>query len=188
MPGRPRYHLMVGQFPRLDLSDVREVAHGRAAAVSMTWKSGIVVRVEPRNDALLRRCLRLDVQAPANSCYRSAEVRLRRRPCPRGERYAFQCPGCERVCETLFIRWGLFRCRICAKLRYQSQARDPLSRQHDAIARLRRKLDADDEKPKLMRWRTYEAILTELHARQQRLDLTWLSYMPKRLLRTLIRP
>lgn len=47
-------------------------------------------------------------------------------------------------------------------------------------------LGSDDEKPRRMRWATYEAILNRISERQQRLDSVWLASIPRSLMRRLL--
>jgi hypothetical protein len=75
----------------------------------------------------------------------------------------FQCPGCGRPCDGLYLGGRRFRCRRCLRLTYASQYEPGYERARTKAHKLKRKLDPEakivfgrfPEKPKWMRWATY---------------------------------
>jgi len=93
-----------------------------------------------------------------------------------GSRAWFNCPTCGRRCAILYPT----RCRLCLKLRYQSEL---LSREDRTILqglRLRARLGQCDgnlsrplpRRPKWMRWHTYFAWRKRIYRADQR-QLVW---------------
>ena len=88
-------------------------------------------------------------------------VPLERTPCRYGgTRTWFRCPDCGRRCALVYglNRWGHFACRRCLNLAYQSEAEDVTGRAWRKQRRLEALLDEHGNRPKRMRWRTYERI------------------------------
>jgi hypothetical protein len=79
-----------------------------------------------------------------------------------GTRSWFICPHCEKQCAKLYERNARFACRICQRLRYQSQALDPLARHQWAYTKLQTRLRDNELKPKGMHWHTYENLVDRL--------------------------
>jgi hypothetical protein len=85
-----------------------------------------------------------------------------------GQRPWFLCPagGCGRRVAILY-GGGIFACRHCYDLTYQSQREDPYQRADRHARKIVRKLggDPDDsqwpEKPKHMHWHTYHQLLAQ---------------------------
>lgn len=92
----------------------------------------------------------------------------------------FICPLCGRRARKLYMRWGLFRCRECARLNYPSQQ---VTKGTDQCASRMRSILREDfdvvgsfapvdmghmtpEKPKWMRWETYYRKLIKLRKAQ----------------------
>ncbi|MNS04549.1 hypothetical protein D3C72_359120 [compost metagenome] len=87
-----------------------------------------------------------------------------------GRRPWFVCPGrgCDRRAAKLFLVNGLFLCRRCHGLAYESQRQDFGSRQLDKAQVIRRRLGGSASllepfpwKPKWMHWATYQRLLEE---------------------------
>jgi len=180
--GRYGRHHRVEHYPQLNVRELAGVGFLHSLVLHNTWHQfEIAARIEMTEIDGEHR-ITIDIKQPERGIF-GCTVWLIRRPMRfGGARSFFKCPFCSRPCEALFIYRGAFRCRICADLKYLSQTRDPLSRQHDAIAKLRGRLASDDEKPKRMRWATYDAILDKMSGRQQRLDSVWLASIPKSLM------
>lgn len=98
-----------------------------------------------------------------------------------GERNWIHCPICQTRVAILYLVSGLFRCRHCHNVPYSSQQEGYLDRMARKAKKIRRKLDigvewwgADClsdpifEKPKGMRWRTFERLKqAENHAQNE---------------------
>jgi hypothetical protein len=84
-----------------------------------------------------------------------------------GRRVWFQCPSirCGRRAAKLYLGNPYFACRRCYNLAYQSQSYSVYDRALTQAGKIRRSLGGDEgianpfpEKPKGMRWRTYERL------------------------------
>lgn len=93
-----------------------------------------------------------------------------------GTRFYFLCPLCNRTCERVFsYRTGL-ACRHCARLSYQIETLPKLDRNTEMLYRRRRRMGQepngafDDwpDKPKGMRWTTYERKVEQLAKLEER--------------------
>ena len=58
-----------------------------------------------------------------------------------GQRTWFICPRCHGRKAKLFLRNGRFACRTCQRLRYHSQALDPMGRNQWAYSRCTKETD-----------------------------------------------
>jgi hypothetical protein len=80
-----------------------------------------------------------------------------------GRRARFQCPGCNRSCDVLYLGGRHFRCRLCLRLTYVTQYEPDYERARTKAHKFKRKIDPKakivvssfPEKPKWMRWATY---------------------------------
>lgn len=131
---------------------------------------GVAVRVEEAQVVLAYRYLQDDgsltpVEYP---------VALDRTPCPfGGQRTWFRCPteGCGRRVALLHLGDFRFACRHCQQLAYSSQREDAIERNLRRARTINRKLGgstdsiySSPDKPKGMRWRTYEGLLSDANA------------------------
>lgn len=95
-------------------------------------------------------------------------VGLEWKPCHfGGRRPYFQCPSCGRRAEKLY--GPRFKCRKCANVVYPCQRESGYHRSSRRADRLRMKLggasgitDQIPEKPKWMRWATYDRLVAEI--------------------------
>ncbi len=95
-------------------------------------------------------------------------VRLTYTPCYLGgARRWFVCPSvrCQRRAAKLYLGSRYFACRRCYNLAYQSQCYSHHDRALTQAGKIRLKLDGEEgiawpfpDKPKRMRWRTYERL------------------------------
>jgi hypothetical protein len=83
-----------------------------------------------------------------------------------GSRPWFVCPRCYTRRAVLYgtANDGRFGCRYCMRLGYASEAESRVDRINRKSHKLEAKLGKDGERPKWMRWRTYERICTQLEA------------------------
>ncbi len=90
-----------------------------------------------------------------------------------GERPWFLCPACGRRVAMLYAwpRFGRFACRKCHDLRYAVQSEKLFDRRIRKARKLRARLGASRnlfqpimEKPKWMRWRTFDELSTRATA------------------------
>jgi hypothetical protein len=101
-----------------------------------------------------------------------------------GARHFLLCPGCHRRCRILYFGNARMRCRVCLDLHYASQNMGEVDRIWKRIGKINRRVDPDarllsldefPEKPKRMRWSTYQRFM-ERHAVQgDRLELHLMS-------------
>jgi hypothetical protein len=118
---------------------------------------------------MFEQCLRIEFENPERGFFGGSVEIVRRSAGFGGWRRLFLCPNCARARTALYLRRGYFRCRECHGLRYLSQTRDYVSRQHDAMAKLEAHLNEDGSKPKRMRWSTFDRICRQLNERDARL-------------------
>ena len=83
-----------------------------------------------------------------------------------GQRHWFHCPRCDRRAELLYRVEGLFLCRCCHNLTYESQNEDRTKRMVRAARKIRRRLGVSSDlsvpievKPKGMRRGTFTKLV-----------------------------
>jgi hypothetical protein len=94
-----------------------------------------------------------------------SSVPLERTPCQfGGSRSWFRCPRCSALRAVIYgvAADGKFGCRQCMRLGYASEAESRIDRINRRLHKLQAKLAEGGEKPKWMRWRTFERICEEL--------------------------
>ncbi len=101
-------------------------------------------------------------------------VALNRTDCPfGGQRAWFQCTteGCGRRVAILYLGDFRFACRRCHGLAYSSQRENAIDRNLRRARKIRRKLgdlqdslSSSSDKPKGMRWHTYNQLLSDANA------------------------
>jgi hypothetical protein len=111
-------------------------------------------------------------------------VRLQWTPCNFGGRRAwFRCParGCGRRVAMLYSTGGIFACRHCYRLAYDSQRQPAHDRALYRAQAIRERLGGSGnmtlpfpKKPKRMHWRTYLRLLREYERAQWRSWPPWL--------------
>jgi hypothetical protein len=133
--------------------------------------AGVAVRVEEHQIVLTYRCeWRNGLQV-----HREYSVILDWTPCPfGGGRYWFRCPTVhcgQRVAILYLDGEAQFTCRHCQALAYASQREDRIDRNLRRTRKIKRKLggregsiNSSPDKPKRMRWRTYERLTSEVNA------------------------
>jgi hypothetical protein len=98
-----------------------------------------------------------------------------------GQRLRFECPRCWRPCDILY-GGRRFYCRQCWRLTYHSQYDEWWERARSKAEKIRSKLGKPDfitpydvyafpDKPKWMRWRTYDRMRAEDARLMQSYDL-----------------
>lgn len=118
-----------------------------------TWLKNRTISVSVANE---RVTLHYAIDGGALNNY---PIHLKHTPCNYGgQRVWFSCPHCQERAAKLFMKRGRFACRTCHRLRYHSQALDPMARLQWAYSRLQNRLAEDDCKPKAMHWRTFERL------------------------------
>ena len=131
---------------------------------------GVAVRVEKQQVVLAYRHSRSDgsltlVEYP---------ITLDWTPCPfGGQRPWFLCPteNCGKRVAILYQGGPHFACRHCQQLAYSSQRENAIDRNLRRARKIARKLGSHDctitsspDKPKRMRWRTYQGLLSDANA------------------------
>jgi hypothetical protein len=100
------------------------------------------------------------------------QVSIVRTPCHYGgSRPWFRCPrcGCRRAVLYGVASDGRFGCRHCMRLAYASEAESRADRINRRSQKLQSKLGENGEKPKGMRWQTFDRICAQLDT----LDQAW---------------
>ncbi|KCZ47311.1 hypothetical protein HY17_18845 [Hyphomonas sp. CY54-11-8] len=98
-----------------------------------------------------------------------------RRQCRLGGGTAlFLCPGCSAIRKHLYGSQAEFLCRKCSGLTYSTQREREYDRAARRARKLRRRIGADlglgdwvGTKPKHMHHRTFDAIVEQIHAREE---------------------
>jgi hypothetical protein len=164
----------------LDVRALKRAGALRPGAVhSWGWTRGR--DAEPAGDIVLRMnaagdCLTLDYRTrrygDTEWTRRNQPVWLETTPCHYGgERVWFTCPGCQRRRAVLFSAGGVFRCRGCHDLAYESTREDDIDRGGRRIRTLQHRLKAPagcdpwtiPPKPAGMHWTTYSRLARQLH-------------------------
>lgn len=160
---------------KLDVRALKRAGALRPGAVcAVTWDAGqaIMTTMDRHGD-----CLTLDYRTrrPGDADWtpRTARVWLETTPCHYGGHRAwFTCPGCQRRRAILYSAAGVFRCRGCHDLAYQSTREDAIDRLGRRIRTLHRKLKAPPgcdlftipPKPAGMHGQTYARLVADLRA------------------------
>lgn len=94
-----------------------------------------------------------------------------------GHRPWFRCPGigdsqpCGRRCAILYAVAGMFRCRSCGDLRYQSQRENDLERARSRLARIcSRLVEPPPGEPGRLRYRAFDALRMQLVETRRKQD------------------
>lgn len=99
----------------------------------------------------------------------SQTIRLAHTACNYGKsRPWFVCPVCQRRAGVLYMRAGRFACRHCQRVSYASQSGDVLDRMWRKQSKLEARLGEYWQRPKGMRHCTYDRLIDQLEACEQR--------------------
>lgn len=104
------------------------------------------------------------------------DVLLAWTPCRFGGRRAWFCClncGSRRLVLYGISSQGRFLCRRCMRLGYTSESESPLDRAWRKTRKLEDRLTEDGQRPKGMRKRTFERIVAQLDAAEERKDSLW---------------
>lgn len=163
--GGNRTHGQIEKFQKLDSFRLS----GKEGAFCVSWPSGDSICIEAATGImkLLYSCQGQDVREPVHISTVPNNYG--------GARPFFLCPGCGRRVRFLYLHWGRFRCRSCARLNYRSQqaTKDELYPYDAAVKLLRERFRVPEdqipvpmdipyfipERPKGMRWATYCALM-----------------------------
>jgi len=179
------------QYQRIEVGFLRRYGYLRAgASFTLRWnrngiETGSIHGCTTWNSIVLSyRHQRLGSEEWQQKEY---PVELVRTPCHYGgERTWFLCParGCGRRVGVLY-GGGIFACRHCHQLVYESQREQPHDRALRRAQAIRMKLGGSGsmaepfpDKPKGMHWRTYERVCLEAEARQ---TLSWPPWLLRRI-------
>jgi hypothetical protein len=168
-----------GGRPFLDVATLRRMGGLTPGAVAdLTWTDGCGERigairtVRSRDNAA--PVLTLMYCASADAVGAWTEIReqifLNITPCTYGgQRLWFTCPGCLARRRVLYCHRARFRCRQCHDLAYPSTRENAHDRSVRRETKLQKRLGTSrdslfriPEKPRGMRWRTYEGAVVKL--------------------------
>lgn len=143
-----------------------EVRWGQQDALTL----GVAVRVEEQQVVLAYRHLQSDGSLTLVEC----PIALDWTPCPFGsQRPWFRCPaeGCGKRVAILYQGGSRFACRHCQGFAYPSQRENAIDRNLRQGRKIAQKLGSCDhtiasypDKPKGMRWRTYQGLVNDANA------------------------
>ena len=101
-----------------------------------------------------------------------------------GSRPWFTCPRCSHRVAVVCMAGGIWGCRHCLRVRYQSQSEDTIQRtwrrSRKIDARLAGGEDRPHGKPAGMRWATFDRLQDELAAIEQKRDLACYLFVARR--------
>ncbi len=150
--------------PCLELPQIRKMGYltpGSASILSWNWRGDPAgsIRVFARTDGI-------ELDYSANGEPVREFVAYTYTTAGFGPRARFQCPGCGRPCDSLYVGTGArFRCRLCLRLTYGSQYDASYERAREKACKLKRKcdpgakiMDAFPARPKWMRTATYQRL------------------------------
>jgi hypothetical protein len=104
----------------------------------------------------------------------SCRIPLVTTPCHLGGARAwFLCPRCRTRRAVLYFGGATFACRTCLRLGYLSESMTVLDRLWRKQSKLEARLGPEGEKPKRMRWRTYERLLDKIDEVEVAKDAAW---------------
>jgi hypothetical protein len=96
-----------------------------------------------------------------------------------GVRWWFRCPCCNRRAALLYISGRALRCTTCGRYSYASQRGDTISRAWIKQAKLEAKLIDGWQKPKRMRWKTFERLQAGIDECEQQKDFALMAAMER---------
>jgi hypothetical protein len=192
--GRPTAEACASYVLTADAMAGGNMRDGMAGEGTMTWSDGFAVKVavDTRNPACRFLELEHERHTDAGGTVRYRVPLLVGRPPFGGVRWWFQCPRTgARACKLYLPRGGhQFWCRRAYRLAYACQRETSDTRLHRAIGKVHRKLGRkggawDDlpDKPKWMRWRTYERHVDRLCELEARLDAMFAPRLERLLVR-----
>jgi hypothetical protein len=156
--GRPAHRLQEGHTRSIDVRRWQRDGLLREGGFGWHWKdadtgelkSSIGVSVQPFRVVLSYTSGQRTFDTP---------IRITHTACNYGgSRPWFNCPGCHRRCAKLFLRWGLFQCRVCSQIAYRSQCEDTIGRLWLAQSKVEAKLGPHGQRPKHMKQATFERL------------------------------
>lgn len=172
--GRPAYKIKGEQLQRIDVRVwARRGMLKRAGWFSWSWNRGgeptgsIGVQVDSET------ALTLQYTVTTDSGKRGIDERvsLAQSACNfGGTRQWFCCTRCARRVAVLYLRGGRFACRHCQRLAYSSQSEDAIDRTWTKQRKIEARLGGNWQRPKGMRFSTYERLWAELRDCERRRD------------------
>ncbi len=175
--GRPGYRAKGEQLKRVDVRQWARLGYlTRACTFSWRWSIGgesagsISITVHSPHALSLQYSVTInDEQRTINDT-----VELLHTPCNLGgTRQWFSCPRCARPVAVLYMRSGRFACRHCQRVAYSSQSEDVMGRTWIKQRKLEARLGEHWQRPKGMRYATYERLLDRLHDCEAQRDIAF---------------
>lgn len=181
--GRPGYRAKAEQLHRVDIREWARRGYLRGAcSFSWSWHRGgehtgsIGVLVHSPDVLILRYTITQNDEARDVA----DRVTIARTDCPYGgTRPWFNCTRCARRVAVLYLRWGRFACRHCQRVAYSSQAEDVMDRTWRKQRKIEVILGEHWQRPKGMRWRTYERLMDTLEDCEARRDQAFIAVVAR---------
>ncbi|MEO6927046.1 MAG: hypothetical protein ABI129_10310 [Rhodanobacter sp.] len=89
-----------------------------------------------------------------------------------GSRPWFTCPRCAARVAVVYMARGMWGCRQCLRVRYQSQSDDPIQRTWRRTRKIEARLAGGEDrphgKPAGMRWATFDRLQDKLAAMEEK--------------------
>lgn len=164
--GRPSYKAKTGDVKSIDVRRFAKLGYlNRFNAFSWQWtrngepNGSIAIHVEPKSHITLRYTLTVNEEQHVHA----DRIYLDYTDCNYGNsRPWLLCPRCNKRQAKLYMRWGRFACRRCQKIAYSSQSDDAISRTWRIQRRIESLIGEKWQRPKGMRWKTFERLMSEL--------------------------
>ncbi len=176
--GRPAHRPAAGSYRKLDIRSMIKCGSLKAgASFNWAWWNDAGERVAMVGCTVNSGADRLTVSYRWKHSYETEwqpverHVWLAATACNYGgARWWFNCPCCNRRAAVLYIMGGALRCTKCGRLSYASQRGDAMDRAWIKQHKIEAKLIDSWQKPKRMRWKTYERLQEKIKACERRKD------------------
>jgi hypothetical protein len=166
--GRPGWRRRCEDFLQLDIRQMHRVGRLNPGSYGWEWISSsassasVCINVDDTGVTLTYTLATIG----GNLVHTSIAIALEQTPCNfGGGREWFKCPACRRRCAIVYgiTSDGYFACRRCLVLAYSSESEDLICRLWRKQYKLERRLGDSAEKPKWMRFRTFDRIVKQIH-------------------------
>ena len=178
--GRPGYKVKAEHLLRVDIGRWHRGDYLRAGrSFSWSWHCGdepsgnIKVLVHGADSLALEYMVGSDGQRRDGS----QTIRLAHTACNYGKsRPWFVGPVCQRRAGVLYMRAGRFACRCCQRVSYASQSGDLMDRMWLKQSKIEARLGAHWQRPKGMRYKTYDRLKHVLLICEERREQAFLDF------------
>lgn len=178
--GRPSWHVKAEHCLRLNIQDL--MRRNLLGGGYFTWRwSNSYTGEEVGSIGIMTTADSARLSFNSVGTPVTQEVRITRTPCHfGGSRPWFRCPRCWRRVGVLFLRSSNFMCRHCGRVAYASQSEDAIGRGWRLQHRLEAKLGEHWSRPKHMRQKTRDRLVSRIIELERRRDDALAAFMVRR--------